>query len=65
MISIEKSISEKRVKLIKEYWNPNECTQFETIWHDFRIDDVNIFSNFELPIEYIYILLENKHNQIV
>ena len=65
MMSIEKLISERRVKLIKEYWTPTECPLWEIIGYDFRIDNVNIFCNFELPIEYIYILLENKHDQIV
>ena len=65
MMSIEKLIRERRVKLIKEYWTPNECPLWEIIGYDLRIDNINIFCNFELTIEYIYILLENKHHQIV
>ena len=43
MMSIEKLISERRVKLIKEYWTPNECPLWEIIGYDFRIGNVNIF----------------------
>merc|ERR1712074_189534 len=31
IMSIEKLISERRVKLIKEYWTPNECPLWEII----------------------------------
>ena len=65
MMSIEKLISLRRVKLIKEYWTPNECPLWEIIGYDLRIDNINIFCNFDLPIECIDILLENKHDQIV
>merc|ERR1712074_276885 len=64
MMSIEKLISERRVKLIREYWTPNECPLWEIIGYDLRIDNINIFCNFELPIEYIYILLENNHDHL-
>ena len=65
MMSIKKLIRESRVKLVKEYWIPNECPLWETIGYGFRRDNVSFFCNFQLPIKYIYILLENKHDQIV
>ena len=65
MMSIEKLISERRVKLIKEYWTPNECPLWEIIGYDLRIDNINIFCNFELPIEYIYILLEKTRSNSI
>lgn len=65
MMSIEKLIRERRVILIKEYWTPNDCPLWEIIGYDLRIDNINIFCNFELPIEYTNILLENKLDQMV
>ena len=46
----------------KEKYQNNK--QNEVVKDDVNWDNVNIFCNFELPIEYIYILLENKHDQI-
>ena len=47
MISAEKLISGRRVKLMKEYCDPKECPLWEIIGYDFRIDNVSIFCNLE------------------
>ena len=57
MMSVEKLISKRRMKLIKEYYTPIECSLWEIIGYDFIIDNESIFCNFELPIESIHILL--------